>query len=174
MLALILHGKCWLLLIKAQGDYDLPIISNLAGYKARPWTLSSQHLYLCQAFLFHVIYMYDLRKVRDKPGSNNSKIQLFRIFISLLHCVQLLSHVLLFVTASHQAPLSFTTQGSPVLHYLPEFAQTHVFPLSQWCHLTISSSVAPLCSQSFPAAGSFLMSQFFTSGGQRIFRTNFI
>ena len=108
MLALILHGKCWLLLIKAQGDYDLPIISNLAGYKARPWTLSSQHLYLCQAFLFHVIYMYDLRKVRDKPGSNNSKIQLFRIFISLLHCVQLLSHVLLFVTASHQAPLSFT------------------------------------------------------------------
>ena len=54
------------------------------------------------------LYMYDLRKVRDKPGSNNSKIQLFRIFISLLHCVQLLSHVLLFVTASHQAPLSFT------------------------------------------------------------------
>ena len=43
-------------------------------------------------------------------------------------------------------------------------------PLSQWCHLTISSSVIPFCSrvQSFPASGSFPMSQVFTSGGQSI------
>ena len=42
--------------------------------------------------------------------------------------------------------------------------------LSQWCHLTISSSVIPLssCLQSFPAEGSFPMSQLFTSGGQSI------
>ena len=41
-------------------------------------------------------------------------------------------------------------------------------PLSQWCHPTTSSSVAPFssCLQSFPASGSFLMSQFFTSGGR--------
>ena len=41
-------------------------------------------------------------------------------------------------------------------------------PLSWWCHPTISSSVIPLsfCLQSFPASGSFPMSQFFTSGGQ--------
>ena len=41
-------------------------------------------------------------------------------------------------------------------------------PLSQWCHLTISSSVIPFftCLQSSPASGSFQMSQFFTSGGQ--------
>ena len=41
-------------------------------------------------------------------------------------------------------------------------------PLSQWCHLTISSSVIPLssCLQSFPASGSFQMSQLFASGGQ--------
>ena len=40
-------------------------------------------------------------------------------------------------------------------------------PLSQWCHPTISSSVAPFSfSQSFPASGSFPMSQLFTSGGQ--------
>ena len=41
-------------------------------------------------------------------------------------------------------------------------------PLSQWCHPTISSSVAPFfsCLQSFPASGSFQMSQFFPSGGQ--------
>ena len=42
-------------------------------------------------------------------------------------------------------------------------------PLSQWCHLTISSSVIPFfCLQSFPNSGSFPMSQFFTSGGQSI------
>ena len=43
-------------------------------------------------------------------------------------------------------------------------------PLSQWCHPAISSSVIPFSSrlQSFPASGSFPMSQFFASGGQRI------
>ena len=39
----------------------------------------------------------------------------------------------------------------------------------RWCHLTISSSVIPFsCLQSFPASGSFPMSQFFISGGQSI------
>ena len=43
-------------------------------------------------------------------------------------------------------------------------------PLSRWCHPTISSSVIPFssCLQSFPASESFSVSQFFTSGGQRI------
>ena len=43
-------------------------------------------------------------------------------------------------------------------------------PLSQWGHPTISSSVIPFssCLQSFPASGSFPISQFFTSGGQSI------
>ena len=43
-------------------------------------------------------------------------------------------------------------------------------PSSQWCHPTISSSVIPFssCLQSFPASGSFPMSQFFTSGGQSV------
>ena len=43
-------------------------------------------------------------------------------------------------------------------------------PLSRWCHPTISSSVVPFssCPQSFPASGSFQMSQLFSSGGQSI------
>ena len=43
-------------------------------------------------------------------------------------------------------------------------------PLSRWCHTTISSSVIPFssCPQSFPASGSFQMSQLFASGGQSI------
>ena len=47
---------------------------------------------------------------------------------------------------------------------------SNLYPLSQWCHQTISTSVFPFssCLQSFPASGSFPMSQFFTSGGQSI------
>ena len=43
-------------------------------------------------------------------------------------------------------------------------------PLSQWYHPTISSSVIPFssCLQSFPASGSFPVSQFFTSVGQSV------
>ena len=59
--------------------------------------------------------------------------------------------------------------GLPVLHYPPEFTHTHV----HWVGDAIQPS-HPLsppfssCPQSFPASGSFPMSQFFTSGGQRI------
>ena len=44
------------------------------------------------------------------------------------------------------------------------------FPLGLWCHPTISSPVVPFSShlQSFPASGSFPMSQLFTLGGQSI------
>ena len=47
---------------------------------------------------------------------------------------------------------------------------SYLCPMSQWCHPTISSSVVPFSSrlQSFPASGSFQMSQFFPSGGQSI------
>ena len=43
-------------------------------------------------------------------------------------------------------------------------------PSSRWCHPTISSSVIPFssCPQSFPASGSFPMSQLFPLGGQSI------
>ena len=44
------------------------------------------------------------------------------------------------------------------------------YPLSWWCHPTISSSVIPFssCPQSLPASESFPMSRFFASGGQSI------
>ena len=48
-------------------------------------------------------------------------------------------------------------------------ACSHSCPLSQWCYLTISSSAAPFSYlQSFPASGSFPMSQLFSSDGQNI------
>ena len=47
-------------------------------------------------------------------------------------------------------------------------ASSNSCPSSRWCLPTISSSVVPFSSrlQSFPASGSFQMSQFFSSGGQ--------
>ena len=49
-------------------------------------------------------------------------------------------------------------------------AYSNSCPLSQWCHPTIPSSVIPFFSwlHSFPASGSFQMSQLFASGGQSI------
>ena len=49
------------------------------------------------------------------------------------------------------------------------------YPLSLWCHPTISSSVIPIssCLQSFPASGSFQMSQLFTSAGQKYWSFSF-
>ena len=63
-------------------------------------------------------------------------------------------------TTAYQVSLSITNSWS-----LPKSC-----PLSQWCHPTISSSVVPSssCPQSFPASGSFQMSQLFTLGGQSI------
>jgi len=59
--------------------------------------------------------------------------------------------------------------GFPVLHYLPEFAQTPVHWISdaiQPSHHLLSHSSS--CLQSFPASGSFPMSHLFASGGQSI------
>jgi len=52
----------------------------------------------------------------------------------------------------------------------PPEAGSNSCPSSRWCHPTILSSVFPFSSylQSFPASGSFPMSQFFTPGGQSI------
>ena len=63
-------------------------------------------------------------------------------------------------TAAHQASLSITNSQSLL----------NSCPSSQWCHPAISSSVIPFvsCLQSFPASGSFPMSQFYASRGQSI------
>ena len=76
--------------------------------------------------------------------------------------VQSLSRVWLFATpwtAVCQASLSFTTF----------WVCSISCPLNHWCHPTISPSVVPFSwLQSFPASGSFPMSQLFASGGQSI------
>ena len=53
---------------------------------------------------------------------------------------------------------------------LPSRVCSNSCPLSQWGHATRWSSIIPFssCPQSFPASGSFRVSQLFTSGGQSI------
>ena len=63
-----------------------------------------------------------------------------------------------------QAPKNPSTPSFAVHHQLLEFTQTHV----HWVGDAIQSSHPLSCPQSFPASGSFPMSQLFTSSGQNI------
>ena len=75
--------------------------------------------------------------------------------------VQSLSYDLLFATPWTAAPRFLCPPLSPGVC-------SNSCPLSWWCHPVISSSVTLFssCPQSFPASGSFPMSQLFASGGQ--------
>ena len=65
-------------------------------------------------------------------------------------------------------PMDCSMPGLTVYHQLPEYSNS--CPLSWWCRPTISSSVVPFssCLQSFPASGSFQMSQLYISLGQSV------
>ena len=87
----------------------------------------------------------------------------FSVLLDLSSVLFRLSRVWLFATsldAAHHTSLSITIPGT----------YSKSGPLTRWCHPTISCSVFPFnsCLQSFPASGSFQMSQLFSSGGQRI------
>ena len=79
------------------------------------------------------------------------------------HSVQSFSCVQLFVTHGLQHTRLLCPSPTPG-------ACSNSCPLSQWCHPTISSSVVTFssCLQSCSPSGSFSMSQFFTSSGQRL------
>ena len=77
--------------------------------------------------------------------------------------VQSLTQVQLFAI-----PWTAAVQASPSFTISPRLLK--LMPMSWCCYPTTSSSVAPFspCPQSFPAPGSFLISQLFKSGGQSI------
>ena len=88
------------------------------------------------------------------------------------HCLGAITYCLVFQFSSVGQscptlcnPMDCSMPGLPIHHQLPEFTQT----LVHWVGDAIQPShpVVPFsCLQSFPASGSFQMSQFFTSGGQ--------
>ena len=105
-----------------------------------------------------MVGFYKFKHITYEPA-----IPFIGIYSVQFSSVQSLSRVRLFVsprTAAREASLSITNSG----------VYSNSCPLSRWCHPTISSSVVPFSSrlQSFPASGSFQMSQLFASGGQSI------
>ena len=79
-------------------------------------------------------------------------------------------HIIINIQFSSVAQLC-PTLCNPMNCSMPGFPTAGLYPnpcpLSWWCHPTISSSIVPFsCPQSFPASGSFPMSQLFASGGQ--------
>ena len=89
-------------------------------------------------------------------------IELFYLSSSVQFTLLVMSNSLWPHELQHARPLCLTPTAG--VHPNP-------CPLSQWCHTAISSSVIPFssCPQSFPASGSFPMSQLFVSGGQIIY-----
>ena len=89
-----------------------------------------------------------------------------KVFFHCMYVLLLLCCLVAKLCSTLCNPMDCSTPGFPLLDYLPEFAQIHV----HWVSDTISSSVFPLasCPQSFPATGSFPMSQLISSGGQSI------
>ena len=111
------------------------------------------------------------------------RIQIFRIagrFLTELprspfnlgvNLIQVLPHIWDFSVSSVAQLRPYGLQDARLPYPSPTpGACSNSCPLSQWCPPTISSSVIPFssCLQSFPASGSFLMSQLFTSGGRSI------
>ena len=114
--------------------------------------------------------------------SDQIRLFSFKQFIIIYHinamsfsyfCIQTLTLLMLLLLFSHQV-VSDSSRPRGLQHMrLPCPAlSTGVClsscPLSQWCHPTVSSSVAlfSFCLQFFPASGSFPLSQLFASGGQ--------
>ena len=116
--------------------------------------------------------------VKPWEHTQNHWIGHIKFWWSVLYCKTNLKRLLLkciisSVQFSHSV-VSNTLQPHGLQHARPPCPSptprvyTNSCPLSWWCHPTISSSVVPFSSslQSFPAAGSFPMSQPFESGGQ--------
>ena len=105
------------------------------------------------------------QKSHSKEANGNYKIRQTITKIMNIHrysSVQFSRSVVSDSLRPHEPQLSRPPCPSPTPR-----VYSHSCPSSWWCHPTISSSVVPFsCLQSFPAPGSFQMSQLFASGGQ--------
>ena len=121
---------------------------------------------------------YPYNKIRDSNKRNKLLIltTIWRKFLNIMLCWRHQTRVYnVSVQSSHSVASDSLRPHGPQHTRLPcPWSTPRVYsnscPLSGWYHPTISSSVVPFssCLQSFPASGSFQMSQLFTSGGQHI------
>ena len=125
-------------------------------------TLRSSHI-LHWLMFYTKSTIVDITRFLDSPW----KTQWCHPWRSSLHCSLLLFVAKLCPTLCN--PMNCSASDSSVLHCLPDFAPTH----AHWVggailpsHALLPPSIAFI--QSFPASGSFPVSQLFISGGQRI------
>ena len=113
---------------------------------------------------FRVMNIKMIQELGKRMDSQNKKLQ--EVFIKNILSLVQFNHS---VVSGSLPPHGLQHARLPCPWPTPSVCSNSC-PSSQWCHPTISSSVIPFCSclQSCPASGSFLMSQFFTSGGQTI------
>ena len=126
------------------------------------------HVYKLVGVLLHwnnmILYLHNSFMLRDSKGCTYTIISIFEksleakgvLFSCLIMSDSLQPHGLQHTRLPCPSP-------SPRAH-------SNSCPLSWWCHPTVSSSVVPFPShlQSFPASGSFPVSQLFVSGGESI------
>ena len=126
----------------------------------RPW----QNIRAGKDWLYKIAisnFMYHTLRAPTSPACHQDFISRANTrSICFFICCSFVSNSVTLWTVACQASLSITNSQ----HLL------RLSPLSQSCHPAISPSVVPLsfCLQSFPASGSFPMSQFFRSDGQSI------
>ena len=145
------------------------------GFQSPPWGRSILFSTACQNPRLSSRFIFFLITFSQLFGSNcsNSLNILSDLFCGILimfylfciYSVQFSRSVMSDSLRPHGLQHTRLPCPSPTPGVLPNSC-----PLSQWRHPTISTSVVPFssCPQSSPALGSFLRSQFFTSGSQRI------
>ena len=102
-------------------------------------------------------------------------VSVFTLFLSVNHFEFILVYGLRYqfspVTQSCPTlcdPMDCSTPGIPVHHQLPDFTQAHVYWVGDAIQPSSSVIAFSSCLQSFPASGSFQISQFFPIGSQSI------
>ena len=135
----------------------LPFLSSDQIFLSKITILPFEHIYFQKAWNIFLIKNYCWKILTNIWAF--SKVQSF--------CNQFSSVAQL--CPAVRDPMDCSMPGFPCPSSTP-VACSNSCPLSWWCHLIISSSAVPFssCLQSFPASGSFPLSQFFTSGGQNI------
>ena len=127
------------------------------------WWLTILRIFSCTYWCFFSLNFINFEIILglEKNCKNSTKLSVTLSLSSVQFSCSVVSDSLWPHEAQHPRP----PYPSPAPGVYPNSC-----PLSRWCHPTTSSSVIPFssCPQSFPASGSFPMSQLFSSGGQSI------
>ena len=149
--------------------------------------LTLKHFQTCTAFLWDTLKHWGKWMISPRcPRCQDFLPGIFRLHVSYIFyfmmylctskyiycvCVCVCKYIMLFscsVTSDSLWPHGLQHARLSCPSPFPKVSSNSC-PLSQWCHPPILSSVVPFsCLQSFPASGSFLMSQLFSSGGQSL------